>query len=112
MAILVFGLWLIPQWGYYGAAWARLASETVMVAVSWWLNRRFFPTPYDWRRIGEYVVVALALFFGAEALDGAIDNKWITYTFHTVFFAGYLAYAVRRERIDLGAMVRSVLRRG
>ena len=112
VAILVFGLWLIPQWGYYGAAWARLASETVMVAVSWWLNRRFFPTPYDWRRIGEYVVVALALFFGAEALDGAIDNKWITYTFHTVFFAGYLAYAVRRERIDLGAMVRSVLRRG
>lgn len=112
VAILVFGVWLIPQWGYYGAAWARLASETVMVAVSWWLNRRFFPTPYDWRRIGEYVVVAVALFFGAEALDAAIDNKWITYTFHIVLFAGYIAYAVRRERIDVGAMVRSVLRRG
>ena len=25
-----------------------------MVAVSWWLNRRYYPTPYDWRRIGEY----------------------------------------------------------
>jgi len=40
VAIVAFGFWLIPLWGYYGAAWARLASETVMVAVSWWLNRR------------------------------------------------------------------------
>ena len=35
-----FGFWLIPLWGYYGAAWARLASESVMVGASWWLNRR------------------------------------------------------------------------
>ena len=51
--MMAFGFWFIPLWGYYGAAWARLASESAMVGVSWWLNRRFYPTPYDWRRIGE-----------------------------------------------------------
>lgn len=61
VSMLVFGFWCIPVWGYYGAAWARLASESTMVAVSWWLNRRFYPTPYDWRRIGEYVAAALAV---------------------------------------------------
>ena len=111
-AMLAFGGWLIPVWGYYGAAWARLASETTMVAVSWWLNRRFLPTPYAWRRIGEYVITALAVFFACEAFAAAAGNKAAGYAFNIVAFVSYAAYLVRRERIDLGAMVRAALRRG
>ena len=106
-----FGFWLIPLWGYYGAAWARLASETVMVAVSWWLNRRYYPTPYDWRRIGEYVAAALAVFAVCEALTASADNMFVSYAFNIVLFALYAAYLVRRERIDLGAMLRAFLHR-
>lgn len=111
-AILAFGVWLIPQWGYYGAAWARLASEAAMVAVSLWLNRRFFPTPYDWRRIGEYVVVALGVFFLCELFGRQTDNMFVSYTFNTMLFAAYALYLIRRERIDVGAMVRAFLKRG
>lgn len=105
-------LWLVPRWGYYGAAWARLAGEASMVAVSWWLNRRFFPTPYDWRRIGEYAVVALGVFFLCEEATALIDNKWLARAFALTAFCGYGFYAVRRERIDLRALLRSALRRG
>ena len=111
VAIVAFGFWLIPLWGYYGAAWARLASETVMVAVSWWLNRRYYPTPYDWRRIGEYVAAALAVFAVCEALTASADNMFVSYAFNIVLFALYAAYLVRRERIDLGAMLRAFLHR-
>ena len=111
MAILLFGFALIPRWGYYGAAWARLASETAMVAVSWWLNRRFFPTPYDWRRMGEYVAVALAVFAASEAVAARAGNMFIGYTFNIIALAAYVAYLVRRERIDLRAMMRAVLKR-
>ena len=110
-AIVAFGFWLIPLWGYYGAAWARLASETVMVAVSWWLNRSCYPTPYDWRRIGEYVAVALAVFAACEAVTAFDGNKLITYAFNIVLFAAYAVYLVRRERIDVGAMLRAALKR-
>ena len=110
-AILLFGCWLVPLCGYFGAAWARLASEVAMVAVSWWLNRRFFPTPYDWRRIGEYVAVALAGFAAAEAVGGAAGNMFVGYAFNMLLLASYVAYLVRRERIDLGAMARAVLKR-
>lgn len=110
VAMLCFGWVMIPRWGYFGAAWARLASETAMVAVSWWLNRRFFPTPYDWRRIGEYVVTALAVFFVCERAGAITGNIWLSYTFNIVAFAGYAAYLVRREHIDLKAMLRSALR--
>ncbi len=112
VAMLLFGFWLIPVWGYYGAAWARLASESAMVAVSWWLNRRFYPTPYAWRRIGEYVAAALAVFALCEGVMRWTDNMWISYAFNIVAFALYALYLVRRERIDVGAMLRAVLKRG
>ena len=111
VAMLAFGCWLIPLWGYYGAAWARLASESAMVAVSWWLNRRFFPTPYPWRRIWEYVAAALAVYALCEAVSRLADNMLISYAFNIVVFAMYATYLVRRERIDVRAMLRAVLKR-
>lgn len=111
VSMLVFGFWCIPIWGYYGAAWARLASESTMVAVSWWLNRRFYPTPYDWRRIGEYVAAALAVFAVCEAVTACGGNKLIAYAFNIVLFAAYALYLVRRERIDVAALVKAALKR-
>ena len=111
VSMLVFGFWCIPVWGYYGAAWARLASESTMVAVSWWLNRRFYPTPYDWRRIGEYVAAALAVFAVCEAVTACGGNKLIAYAFNIVMFAAYALYLVRRERIDVAALVKAALKR-
>ena len=111
VSMLVFGFWCIPVWGYYGAAWARLASESTMVAVSWWLNRRFYPTPYDWRRIGEYVAAALAVFAVCEAVTACGGNKLIAYAFNIVLVAAYALYLVRRERIDVAALVKAALKR-
>ena len=111
VAMLLFGFSFIPRWGYYGAAWARLASETAMVAVSWWLNRRFFPTPYDWRRMGEYTAAALAVFAAAEAVASCAGNMFVSYTFNITVLAAYVAYLIRREKIDLQAMMRAVLKR-
>ena len=59
----------IPRWGYYGAAWARLVSEAAMVAVSFWLNRRFYPMPYQTGRILGYVALALVLYGVSVVVD-------------------------------------------
>ena len=112
VAMTAFGFWLIPLWGYYGAAWARLASESAMVAVSWWLNRRYYPTPYPWGRIWEYVLTALAAFGLCEIVTRLADNMFVSYAFNIVLFGGYVLYLIRRERIDVGAMLRAVVKRG
>ncbi len=108
---VVAGIVLIPRLGYYGAAWMRLMSEAMMVLVSLWLTRRYYPTPYDWRRIGEYVGVALLLFFGAEWLRERLASEGAAYAVNVVLLAGYLVYVVRREKIDIKAMVRSIAKR-
>ena len=100
---------LIPRMGFYGAAWARLISEAAMVAVSWWLNRKYFPTPYDWRRIGEYVAVGLALYFLCTAVDDATESLWMQYGASVLVVAAYGCYAAWRENIF--AMIRMKLKR-
>ena len=108
---VVGGAILIPRWGYYGAAWSRFLSEAAMVVASWLLNRRYFPTPYDMPRIAEYVAVGLALFAVGEYLVPMwVDGAWL-YGADVLLFGGFLLFAVRRERIDVGAMLRSVLKR-
>ena len=104
-----FGALLIPRLGYYGAAWSRFAAEVVMVAVSIVLNRLFYPTPYQFGRIAEYVAVALAIFFVAERV--AMPNELLQYTVSTLLIVTYLSYVVWREKIDLKAMCKHILRR-
>ena len=107
---IVANVALLPRWGYYGAAWARFVAEAAMVAVSYYLNRRYFPTPYDVRRIVEYVVLGVALFFVSEALLPHVSGV-VEYGMNIVIFLLFVAYAVWREKIDLRALVRSALRR-
>ena len=105
-----FGFLLIPRMGYYGAAWSRFAAEVVMVAVSIVLNKLYYPTPYQFGRIAEYVVLALAIFFVAEWLP--VTNMVLRYTLSTIFIVVYLGYAVWREKIDLRGMLNHILKRG
>ena len=106
---VVAGAVLIPRSGYYGAAWSRFIAEVVMVAVSLTLNRIHFPTPYDFKRIAEYVVVAIAIFFISEALP--TDGLVVRYAVNTLLFVIYLTYVVKREKIDVVALVKAMLRR-
>ncbi|MBR2420369.1 MAG: polysaccharide biosynthesis C-terminal domain-containing protein, partial [Rikenellaceae bacterium] len=103
---------LVPKYGYYGAAWARLASEAAMVAVSYWLNRKYYPTPYPMARIVEYVAVALVVYGASVAGERTIDAVGVQYVLNALLVGSYALYVVRREKIDVAAMVRSILRRG
>ena len=55
--------------------------------------------------------MALVVFAACEALTAFADNMFVSYAFNIVLFALYAAYLVRRERIDLGAMLRAFLHR-
>lgn len=97
---VVFNLMLIPRWGYYGAAWARLASEASMVAVSLYLNRRYFPTPYQWGRIAEYVFLGAGLFAVSEIVTPHAGLA-LQYVCNACLVCIYILYAARREKILL-----------
>lgn len=108
-ASVIAGYLLIPRYGYFGAAWSRFVAEVVMVGVSLTMNRICYPTPYDFRRIAEYVAVGLALFFITESIPQL--STAIQYTLNALLFVTYAMYVVRRERIDIKGLADSILKR-
>lgn len=106
---VVFNILLVPTLGYAGAALARLLCESAMVVVSYRLGQRHSPTPYDLRRIFSYVAVAAAL-WGLSLLSARLPEV-LHYATNTLLVGGFALWAVRREEIRIGALVRSVLRR-
>jgi O-antigen/teichoic acid export membrane protein len=64
--------WWVPMHGYAGAAWAHLACYGTMVALSYALGRRYYPVPYDLRRVLGYTTLGLALYGISRLLGSAL----------------------------------------
>jgi O-antigen/teichoic acid export membrane protein len=106
---LVLGVLLVPSLGYTGAALARLACEIAMVITSYALNRRYYPVPYDLRRIGEYALAAALL--AAAGTLAAAGAGWARYPLNALLCAAFCLYATRREGINVITFVQSITRK-
>ena len=89
-----------------------MPREAAMVAVSFWLNRRFYPMPYQTGRILGYVALALVLYGVSVVVDDHVAPAVPRYACYAALLLLYFYYAVRREKIDLRALVRSAMHRG
>ena len=106
---VLMNILLVPKMGYWGAAIARLCSEAAMVAVSLYLNHKYCPTPYAWRTILIYTLIGAALYFVGISADSL--HVWLRRIVGVVLLCGYCLYVVRREKIDVVSLVKSLVRR-
>ena len=106
---IVFNILLIPKLGYYGAAIARLICEVAMVGLSYYLNRKYFPTPYDLKRLGEYVLLGSGLYcFGYLTAELPLVLKYLC---NLALLITFVLYAIRREHIDVFGLVKSIIKK-
>ena len=99
---------LVPKMGYRGAAWVRLIAETAMVVWSYILCRKYYPIPYDLKRIGEYFAVAAFIYCASEYAFVGLGTTPHT-LFNALLFMVAVAYAVWREKIDIKGLIKSAL---
>jgi len=93
---------LIPVYGYKGSAVTLLIAFFVMMVVSYFLGQKFYPIPYNLKRIGLYFFVAGILFLAAQFSE---DLKALfKYTLHTVFICFFLLFVFMLEKRELKAL--------
>ena len=68
---VALNFWWIPIMGYIGAAWATLACYASMALASYLLSRKYYPVPYDVKRITGYIVLGLILYISNQQLIAA-----------------------------------------
>lgn len=65
---VVLLLWLVPRFGYEGAAWAHLACYSSMALISYLLGQRYYPVPYEVKRVLAYILAGIGVYAG---------NRWL-----------------------------------
>lgn len=86
--------------GYIGSAWAALISYAGIMIISYLLGRKYYPIPYEVKRIGCYVALA-ALLWGAGFLCDFPYAMWGTYTLRFLLLGVYMLIVVYYENIPI-----------
>ena len=84
-------LWM-PRYSYHAAAWGHLASYAVMLLISARLGARHFPIPYDWKRMGAFLLLGVGL-WGLSLLLPSLAF-WPRTLLHLLFLLAYLGAAL------------------
>lgn len=102
--MLALDLWLIPAigipQGYMGAAWGALISYFIVMVVSYFLGRRYYPLPYELRRMSAYLLLAGVLYIGGEFVGGCFSS-WLMYIIRTLLLCVYLGAVVVFEKLPV-----------
>lgn len=73
---LVLNIWLIPILSYKGSAIATLAAYGSMVLLSFYFGRKYYPIPYNLKKIGIYLTLSI------------VSSLVYFYQFRTNYFIG------------------------
>lgn len=69
----VVNVLFMPHFSYWASVGAHVASSLAMLIFSVWLGNKHYKIPYNWRRIGTYAIMGIAIyvvFHYAQALCG------------------------------------------
>lgn len=78
----------IPD-GYMGSAWAALISYAIIMVVSYFVGRHFYPLPYEIKRMAIYVVGAAVLYIFGMMLPQQGTLLWLTYCVRAALLVVY-----------------------
>jgi len=99
LVTLVVNLLFMPRFGYVAAAWAHLFSYAVILGLNIILGQKYYPVPYQWKRVGLYLGTGLAI-WAMTLLLPALPQP-VKLGVHTLFILGFLAFVWQMERATI-----------
>ncbi len=96
---LVINIVFMPVYGYMAAAWGYLFSYLSMVVFSYYLSRKYYPIPYEWKTIILYFTTGIVLFLLSVYLAPPALGARIA--LNTFYIFAFIAFVMKRENIDI-----------
>jgi O-antigen/teichoic acid export membrane protein len=96
---LIINIVFMPVYGFMAAAWGYLFSYLSMVIFSYYLSRKYYPIPYDWKTIILYFLMGIALYLVSVFIAPPVLGARIA--LNTVYIIGFVIFVLKREKIDL-----------
>jgi O-antigen/teichoic acid export membrane protein len=99
---LVLNFILIPEYGYMGSAVAIFVCFLTMMVISYFWGQKYFPLPYNLKRIGFYFLIAF-IFFAVSQITNQ-QQAILKYSMHTLFIFLFLFVVYKYEKYDLNRL--------
>lgn len=97
---IVFNFVLIPTYSYMGSAWVSMGAYGIMMVVSYVLGQKYYPIPYNLKKILAYLIISIILVFSSFFIFNR--NIYIGNALLIAFAAGTLYF----EKDDLLKMLK------
>ncbi len=92
---IVLNIVLIPKYSYMGSAWVSMLAYFVMMVLSYVLGQKYYPIPYNLKKILAYLVVSTIIVFASFFIFNR--NIYIGNAMLIAFIAGIVYF----EKKDL-----------
>jgi O-antigen/teichoic acid export membrane protein len=99
---LLLNFLLIPSMSYYGSAIATLAAYSTMMMLSFYFGNKYYPIPYDIKRISLYLGLSIVL----SAISFYIDIFRNTYIFGVLSIIVFFGVIYKYEKDTLQRFIR------
>jgi O-antigen/teichoic acid export membrane protein len=97
---IVFNMILIPKFSYMGSAWVSMATYGTMMIISYILGQKYYPIPYNLKKILAYLIVSTIIVFSSFFI---FDKNIYIGNAMLIAFIGGIAYF---EKDDLRKMLK------
>ena len=99
---IVMNIVLVPKIGYFGGAWATLACYATMLIIGYITEQKYYPIPYDYKRILFYLAIAVGFYFVLQYLILPMQfslfiNTIIAFCFLLLYV--FVAYFLEKKKV-------------
>ncbi len=95
VVILLGNILFVPKYSYWASVWSSFAGFFVIMILSYFFGQKFMPINYNLKKIGFYILLALAL-FGISLL---INTPYVVLNIalKTVLLGIYMVVVVKKD---------------
>jgi O-antigen/teichoic acid export membrane protein len=98
---LIINFTLIPRYGMMACAWATAICYITMMIVSYLVGQKFFPVPYNVKKLLSYIGVITVLFLLQRGVYGLTDSFVIRIISGGMLMLVFMALVWKAERSEL-----------
>ena len=100
---IVINYLFIPRFGMYASAWATFICYCSMMVISYVWGHKYYPIPYNVKKILSYLAAMLILFFIQKGLMGLIPYTIVHLITATILMSVFLLLVIFAERKEMVA---------
>lgn len=102
--MLGLNIWLVPLIGipdgYMGSAWGALTAYFLVMLLSYFLGKYYYPLPYEIKRIAAYSCLAGVFYVAGMMMDGIFPH-WVMFILRGFLLILYVGVIARFEKIPV-----------